>query len=283
MNTDTFDSRSLPTDRSDKNYIRMLARFGYLAKGVVYATVGILAASAVFGWFGISNVRGTRGAIEAIASQPFGNFLLIALVVGLAGYIIWRFTQGIADTEDKGSDASGWMQRIGFMISGVMYTALAWYAVSLSGWFSSSASGSGSSQKTEVLRQVMSTEGGILAVGAFGVGFVIVGLYQGYRAITKKFKENWRTAELSSSEEKFATRLAQVGIGVRAVTFVIIGGLVTKAAMDANPAEPTGLGEALRTIGEQPSGQMLLGASAIGLVCYGIYCFVNSRYRAMTI
>lgn len=283
MNTEILDSRSLPSSRSDKDYIRTLARIGYLAKGVVYSTVGILAASAVFGWFGISNVRGTRGAIEAIASQPFGNFLLIALVAGLAGYVIWRFTQGIADTEDKGSDASGWMQRIGFMISGVMYTALAWYAVSLSGWFSSSASGSGSSQKTEVLRQVMSTEGGILAVGAFGVGFVIVGLYQGYRAVTKKFKDNWRTAELSSSEEKFATRLAQVGIGVRAVTFVIIGGLVTKAAMDANPAEPTGLGEALRTIGEQPFGQTLLAASAIGLVCYGIYCFVNSRYRAMTI
>lgn len=283
MNTEILDSRSLPSSRSDKDYIRTLARIGYIAKGVVYSTVGILAASAVFGWFGISNVRGTRGAIEAIASQPFGNFLLIALVAGLAGYVIWRFTQGIADTEDKGSDASGWMQRIGFMISGVMYTALAWYAVSLSGWFSSSASGSGSSQKTEVLRQVMSTEGGILAVGAFGVGFVIVGLYQGYRAVTKKFKENWRTAELSSSEEKFATRLAQVGIGVRAVTFVIIGGLVTKAAMDANPGEPTGLGEALRTIGEQPFGQMLLAASAFGLVCYGIYCFVNSRYRAMTI
>ena len=128
-----------------------------------------------------------------------------------------------------------------------------------------------------------SLKAGILAVGLFGAGFVLVGLYQGYRAISKKFKDNWRTAQLSSSEERYATRLAQFGIGVRAVTFVIIGGLVIKAAIDADPANATGLGEALRTIGEQPFGQVLLAVSAFGLVCYGIYCFVNSRYRAMTI
>ncbi|MBT8103236.1 MAG: DUF1206 domain-containing protein, partial [Woeseia sp.] len=77
-----MDSRSLSTSRGDRSFIKTLARFGYIAKGVVYSTVGILAASAVFGWFGISGARGTRGAIEAIASQPFGNFLLIALVAG---------------------------------------------------------------------------------------------------------------------------------------------------------------------------------------------------------
>lgn len=284
MNTDTFHDRSLLDDHTANGTIRTLARLGYLAKGVVYTVVGILAASAVFGWFGIRDVSGTRGAIEAIASQPFGNFLLIALVVGLGGYVVWRFVQAFSDTEDKGTDATGIAQRIGFAISGLMYATLAYYAVTLTGWFSSGGSaGQGSSQQKELTASLMSSETGILIVGAIGIGFALVGLYQGYRSISKKFKENWKTSELSADEEKFATRLAQIGIGVRAVTFVIIGGLITKAAMDVDPSKAEGLGEALRTIGSQPFGQWLLAAVAFGLVCYGIYCFVNSRYRAMTL
>ena len=284
MSIEATSDSMLHTQQEDSgsNLIETLARVGYFAKGAVYATVGLLALSALFNWFGVDNVQGTRGAIETIASQPFGGILLVALIVGLIGYTIWRFTQGIADTEDKGGDASGWMQRIGFMISGTMYAALAFYAVTLTGWFSSSG-GSGSSQKQDLLSTVMSTEGGILAVGAFGVGFVLVGLYQGYRALTKKFKDNWKTARLSASEERIATRLGQAGIGIRAVTFVIIGSLVTKAAMDADPAQATGLGAALGTIASQPYGQILLAAAGIGLMCYGVYCFVNARYRAMTI
>ncbi len=283
MNTDTMSNRPFVDDREDHRYLKLLARMGYLAKGVVYSVVGILTASAVFGWFGINDVKGTRGAVEAIASQPFGNVLLVALIAGLAGYIVWRFSQAIADTENKGDDATGLAQRIGFVLSGTTYAALAYYAVSLTGWVSSSGSGQGASQKQELTASLMSSDAGILVVGAFGVGFMLVGLYQGYRSITKKFKENWKTTELDASEEDFATRLAQVGIGVRAVTLVIIGGLIAKAAMNADPTEPTGLGEALRTIGSQPFGQALLVIAAIGLVCYGIYCFVNSRYRAMTI
>lgn len=283
MNTDMAVSHSTNNDDSGSKAIEILARLGYLAKGVVYAVVGILAASAVFDWFGTHGATGTRGAVEAIAGQPFGSFLLILLVVGLCGYVVWRFVQAFADTEDKGSDFSGWAQRIGFMISGALYAALAFYAVRLSGWFEGSSSQNSGSKKTELTAELMQSEAGIWFVGAVGATFGCVGLYQGYRALSKKFKDNWNTQHLSETEERVATRVGQVGIGVRAVTFVIIGFLIVKAAADADPSEATGLGEALRQIGQQPFGQALLIATAFGLFCYGLYCLINSRYRAMTI
>jgi hypothetical protein len=95
----------------------MLSKPGHAAKGVVYATVGVLTLGSLFHWFGGARVAGTRGALEAIASQPFGNILLILMTLGLAGYVVWRFVQAIKDVEGKGVDAPGRMQRAGFSVS----------------------------------------------------------------------------------------------------------------------------------------------------------------------
>ena len=76
-----------------------IARFGYAAKGVVYMVVGVLATAAAFGMGG--ETTDTRGALQAIEEQTFGKFVLGRVAVGLVGYVIWRWIQAIADTDDK--------------------------------------------------------------------------------------------------------------------------------------------------------------------------------------
>ncbi|WP_026098943.1 DUF1206 domain-containing protein [Kamptonema formosum] len=68
-----------------------LARFGYAAKGAVYAIVGLLAAQAAFGAGG--RTTDARGALETIVTQPFGKFLLSLVAIGLIGFALWRFVQ----------------------------------------------------------------------------------------------------------------------------------------------------------------------------------------------
>lgn len=280
MNSNSTSAELVAARGNDRTIIEILARIGYVAKGVIYASVGILSISTLFGWLGGGEVTGTRGAVQAISEQAFGNFLLLALIAGLAGYVVWRFTQGIADTEDKGDDAAGWVQRIGFMISGWMYAALGFYAMTLLGWIPiGSASGGGT--KKELTAQLMSHEWGIWLVAIAGVVFILVGLYQGYRAVSGKFMNNWKTHRLSESQQRVAKRAAQLGIGVRAVTFLIIGSLIVQASRNANPEQAEGLGQALRTLHAQPYGPYLLGITAFGLVCYGLYCFINARYRTL--
>jgi len=48
-----------------------VARAGYVAKGVVYATVGLLDGQAALGVGG--KTVGTGGALESVGSQPFGR------------------------------------------------------------------------------------------------------------------------------------------------------------------------------------------------------------------
>ena len=265
--------------------LEWLSRAGYAAKGVVYSTVGILTLSALYGLFGSSGSggpAGTRGAVRVIAEQPFGNFLLILLIIGLAGYVVWRFAQGIKDTEGKGDDASGWMQRIGFMISGVFYASLTLYAINLAGWFADGSASSGSS-KQELTEKLMSYEVGTWAVGFAGAAFFCVGLYQFYRAFTKKFEDNWKTHEIPADKLRFAERFAQFGICARALTLVVIGGLLAQAAARSDPNQARGLGYALQTLRDETYGTFLLTLIGAGLLCYGLYCFVNARYRTVNV
>lgn len=276
---DLTDSRNSTDSSSGKT--ELLARAGYVAKGVVYATIGALLLVSIFGNSGGGEVTGSRGAIRTIAQQPFGSALLILMIGGLAGYVLWRLTQAVKDTEDKGSDAAGWMQRIGFGISGLFYTSLAYYAVTLTGWVSGGSS-SGST-KQELTAKLMSNEAGIWAVGLVGAAFIAIGVYQFYRSVTCKFLDSWKTHELSASQQKFATRFAQAGIGARAVTFLMIGGLVVKSAFQADPDQAQGLGHALQALGEESYGAIMLTLIGIGLLCYGVYCFVNAGYKRMSI
>ena len=93
--------------REARPWVRPLARAGYAAKGVLYITIGILAAMAAFGGGGDGATTGSKGAIRAIQEQPFGQVLLVLLTVGLAGYALWRFVQAILDPEGEGTDAKG--------------------------------------------------------------------------------------------------------------------------------------------------------------------------------
>jgi hypothetical protein len=63
------------------------------------------------------------------------------------------------------------------------------------------------------------------------------------------------------------------------VVFALIGVFVTKAAIDYDPKDAIGLDGALQKLAHQSYGPWLLGLTAAGLVCYGIYCLVDARYR----
>lgn len=252
--------------------VEILARIGYAAKGAVYTVVGILAFQAARGAGG--DTGGTRNAISEIGSQPLGKTLLIITAVGLVGYVVWRFVQAIADTEDKGSDASGLVMRAGYIISGLTYAGLAYTAARIV-WHGSGGSGSSTEGWTSSL---LAQPFGQVLVGLVGVIIIGVGLYHFYRAYNATFMEHYKSS-LSGEKRRWARRIGQFGLSARGVTFLIIGGFFIQAALRANAAEAKGLGGALQALAAQPYGAWLLGIVAAGFIAYGIYCFSRTRYR----
>lgn len=269
--------RIAPMTGGDGSKIELAARLGYLAKGLVYATVGVLATMAAFG-MASGKLTGTRGALEALNNESWGMFVLALLAIGLLGFTTWRLVQAISDTEDKGDDFTGYMQRAGLAISGLIYGSLAFYAGKL---LMNHGGGSGGNSAQERAATVMAHDGGVLLVGAVGLGFIGVGLYQFYRALSDRFKRNWKTAQMSHKEEKTATWISRFGIGARAVSFVIIGGFLVHAAVTHNPQEAIGLSGALTELAQQAYGQWLVALTGLGLLSYGLYCFVNALFRSI--
>jgi hypothetical protein len=78
-----------------RKWVRWLGTIGYLAKGVAIGIVGVL--------LGIAALRSNPGqaggldaALRALAAQPFGAFLLIAVAAGVAAFGIYCFAAGSA-------------------------------------------------------------------------------------------------------------------------------------------------------------------------------------------
>ena len=85
--------------------IEFFARFGIVAKGIVYVLVGALTALAAFGLQGKKSDK--TETLRFIYDQPLGSVFLFIIAAGLAGYAMWRFFQAIRDIDHKGNDAKG--------------------------------------------------------------------------------------------------------------------------------------------------------------------------------
>jgi hypothetical protein len=256
-------------------WVERLARFGYLAKGIVYAIVGILAVQAALGTGG--KTTDTKGALGAIAAQPFGKFLLVLLVIGLIGYVVWRFIQAIKDPEHKRNDPQSLARRIGSAISGLIYAGLALSAIRLI--MGSGGGGSGSSSQQDWTARLLSQPFGQWLVGLIGAFIVGFGFYQLYIAYKAKFRKEMKLREMSPTEETWATRLGRFGEAARGIVFIIIGFFLLQAARQSDASQVRGLDGALQALAEQPYGPWLLGIVALGLVAYGIHMGVQARYR----
>ena len=66
----------------------MLSRAGFVARGAVYAIIGILAFRLAIGQGG--KITNQQGAFHTVAHQSFGHVLLVLLAIGLGGYSLWR-------------------------------------------------------------------------------------------------------------------------------------------------------------------------------------------------
>ncbi len=261
-------------------WVKGLARFGYAAKGVVYAIIGVLAAQAAFRGGSSGQTTGQSGALQTIVNQPFGRILLGLVAVGLVGYAIWRLVQAIMDPEQEGTDGEGIVKRIGYAISGLVYLGLAFTSFQII----RGTGGGGGGSTQDFTARLMSQPFGQWLVGIVGVIIISIGFFQLYKGFAAKFRDDLKLSEMGDAEETWATRAGRIGLAARGVVYGVIGGLLIQAAVQANPQQAGGLGEALSTLARQPYGPWILGLVALGLVAYGAYAaLVLARFRKIEV
>lgn len=262
-------------EREAEPWVEGLARLGYAAKGVVYVTIGALAVRAATGSGG--GTTGSEGAIQSISRQPLGRAMAAALALGLVGYALWRAVQAVRDPERKGTDGKGITIRISYGISGIVHFALAVEAarLALRGPGGDGAE-SGVDSRTALL---MEQPFGRWLVAAVGLIILAFGAYELYRGYAGNVAKRLHLHDVDRDTRRWIERAGRLGYGARGVVFAIIGYFLVQAARHYDPAEARGLGGALESLQEESYGPWVLGVVAIGLVAYGIFSLVNSRYR----
>jgi hypothetical protein len=254
-----------------------LVRAGLAARGVLYLIIGILALQVAFGDSG--EQANQNGALQEIAGKPFGGTLTWIVGVALVGYALWRLAAAVFSTraDPTANDGKG---RVKAGIEAALYGGVAITALKIASGSGNTNSGPGTDAGAKGwTAKVLEWPAGPFLVGLVGVLIAAGGLYLVYEGWKAKFTDELQLGRLSPGTRKGVIALGRFGRVARGSAFTLIGALVLAAAVTFDADKARSLDGALKTLVAEPYGPWLLGVIAVGLIGYGIYCFVESRYR----
>jgi len=253
--------------------LALLERLGYMVRGALYGVMGLLALGVAFGVVG-GQTTDLTGSLVFLIANPLGKLVLVVVVVGLGAYSLWGFIRAIYDPLHRGSDASGYAARLGFVSSAVSYAAIVFLAIQI---LSGSGGAAGNSTQKTIATILVHPGGGWLTV-IIGLIAIVVGLGQFLEAYRATFKEDLKGAEMTASERINTVRLGRFGMFARGVTFVVLGWFVVQAGIHNDPAQAQGFGGAFVFLLAQPFGRIVLGIVALGFVALGLHSFACARW-----
>jgi hypothetical protein len=253
----------------------LLGRVGLVAEGVVYGLVGLLALQIAAG------NRGARadqiGAVEHIARQPSGKFLLVVLTAALFALGAWRLLEVLTGDPVEGSDTP---HRVKYAVKGVLYLGVAVSALSitLANWGKASGGRSGGRTGASTTATVFEWPAGRWLVVLAGVLLIAYALYSiKEHAIGHRFAE-W----LTEPADSWIVKLGRIGYAARAVVYLVVAVFLIQAAVAYDASEAKGISGALQELSQESWGRLLVWAVAAGLVAFGVFLMAQARYRRAT-
>jgi hypothetical protein len=253
--------------------LQLLERLGYVVRGALYAVMGLLALGIAVS-VGPGETTDLSGSLVFLTGNPLGKVVLIVAAIGLTAYSLWGFTRAIYDPLHRGSGATGYAARLGFVTSAVSYGAIVILALQL---LAGSGAPSGDSTQKTIASVLTHPAGGALTI-LIGLIAIAIGLGQFLEAYQANFAKDLKGAEMSESERTWAIRFGRFGMFARGVTFLVIGWFVVQAGIHHDPAQAQGFGGAFQFLLGQPFGRVLLGIVALGFVALGLHSFACARW-----
>jgi len=261
--------------RDSERWIEVVGRIGLTTQGVLYVIVGLLAWQLASGH---NDQADQRGAIEAVANQPFGRFLLLTLTIGLALHCCWRLVLA-ARGEPGDDDAGSVLKRIGELGRGLIYGSFTVVAAKLLIDARDSTGGGGEEQR-EAVGTVLDWPGGEAIVLLIGLAVIGTGLWHASQLFTRRFLDDLDLSGRSETTRTVVTVLGSVGYVARGIVFAMVGWFLIESARDDDPNHTGGLDHALRRLADSDHGPGLLRLVAVGLILFGVYRVVDARLRS---
>jgi hypothetical protein len=258
-------------DAEDSKPVEGMARFGLCGRGLVYLVVGLIALQVAFGHHGRAD---KNGALAAIRDKPLGGVLLVALAVAFTGYAGWRLLQAATGHRDEDDERKRAAKRVASLARGALYASFAYTTVRFL-----VTSQEGRDRTEPLTARVMSWTGGQTLVFCVGAALLVSGGYLVFRGVTQKFLDHLDLRGAPRAAELGAATVGLVGMASRGVLVGLVGVFLVRAAVTYDPDEAKGLDASLKSLADAPLGGLLIGVVGSGLVAFGLWSFLEARYR----
>ena len=277
---DRFRKRRTWRDRFPRLHeaLEASSRFGFAANGFVYLSVGILMLASAIGMRG--QAVDPHGVLYVLAQQPFGRLWLILIGAGLWAFVGWRVLQAVFDVDHEGSDLKGWVVRAAQGSSGLAYAVLASGVFELLDEVGPNMGAeqlAENQEKASILLGLPFGGAALIVIGLIiagvGIGNVIMGIVNDFGA----------TLVCSKTVCRWVLPLARVGYVARGLAYLPLALFVTLAGYRAQSDRVETFGTALEALERQPGGAIMLGMTAVGLIAFGAYAFVEARFRRIRV
>ena len=273
----TFDRRSPGVAsralRGLGPWIVLLARVGFVAKGLVYIVIGLMAAGVALGM--TRHFADAGGALRILLAGPFGRVLLVVVGAGLLGYAVWQAVAAALDVERRGARLQGLAARIGFAVGAFVHGMLGVDAVRLA--LLDHPGRPGADPLRYWTARVLSEPHGTWIVAIAGAAVIVFGVDQIRRAYLGDVVADLELPPTGIAA-RWAVRVGRLGEAARGVVLLVIGGFLFRAAQKGDPRPVGGLARALRAL-DRDYGPWLLVAVAVGLAAFGVLQILSARYR----
>ncbi|CAM4009845.1 DUF1206 domain-containing protein [Nocardia ninae] len=249
------------------------ARAGFVMTGIVHLIIGYIAIRIALG--GRGGNADHSGAMAELVSKPGGVFVMWVAVVAFVLMALWRLAEtvfGSASKPDKDSKKSEAFRRVKAFALAVIYASFAFSAFG----FARGAGKSSGQESAGITARLMQSTAGTVALVVAGLIIIGVGGYHLYKGISQKFLK-----DLKGNTSELVRKLGMAGYVAKGLAVGAIGVLVILAPTRSEPDKAAGLDGALKTLGAQPYGVILLIVAGLGIITYGLYSFVMARYAKM--
>jgi Domain of Unknown Function (DUF1206) len=250
--------------------IEGFVRLGYVAKAVVYLLIGMLALRMAIGARG-GRITDPGGALYVVLRQPMGSVLVLLLAIGLLMYAGWQIAAAILGWRRQARERA-WSRAL-TIVRAAVYGAIGVQALRLAIGLRAGHSG-----PQPLVRTALHWPFGKWMVLAAGLGAMWYGIVEIRDAINGRLEPDLDAASLRRSAGAWALDVARAGIFARAVVLIVLGAGVVRAALAQRASAAGGMGASLVVLNSLPSGTLVLGATAAGLLAYGVYQLLHARY-----
>jgi hypothetical protein len=253
--------------------LKTLAKYGCYSIAAVYFMVGVMA---ILSFLGLPEDAADEERIMSILLNfPLGEVIIIIIVAGLTGYIIWRFYEAFTDHYNYGSGIQSLARRTGIAFSALGYAIIAWAAIQVL----IQGGSNGEEDQKQLVASVLDLSNGTWLVGLAGALTGFAALVQIKYVASGEYKRRIDMKAMTHRLRNITRVLAWAGYLARTVILSVIAYFILSAAVKSNPDEMGDTDSAFDFLGDFGTpGHIAFIAVATGTIGYGLFMILHGYF-----